>query len=259
MRPYRTSRLCARAFEAKVADHVLGGGGPAESITGEQGHAGGARLVIRTPVARPPARGWPSVGTAVPGNGRAVVLGENGLVRPVVLVPGQRPGVRATARGPLSAGGAGLQVRVLGAVIWGASGAQDPEALSVCAGHRPAGLLELDCYCVRIYSSTCASSRMRTCAHGSGDHGRRRRRTHSDLENTLPSRLPGRCPLATLSRRPERRRAPGLCRWSAHHAREPGRSGLVRSCPARSGCLPLTCTSTRLGAFESQKVRKYQG
>src|SRR5260221_7145100 len=65
MRPYRTSRLCARAFEAKVADHVLGGGGPAESITREQGHAGGARLVIRTPVARPPPRGLPRVGTSV--------------------------------------------------------------------------------------------------------------------------------------------------------------------------------------------------
>src|SRR5258707_11506523 len=162
MRPYRTSRLRARAFEAKVADHVLGGGGPAESITGGQGHAGGARLVVRTPVARPPARGWPSVCTAVPGEWKGGRAG------------GERPGqagcvdARATARRPLSAGGAGLQVRVLGAVIWGASGAQDPEALSVRAGHRPAWLLELDCYCVRIYASTCAPSRIRTCAHGSG-------------------------------------------------------------------------------------------
>src|SRR5258706_6692418 len=41
-------------------------------------------------------------------------------------------------------------------------------------------------------------------------------------ENTLPSCLPGRCSLATLSRCPERRRAPRLCRWSARHAREPG-------------------------------------
>src|SRR5258705_10652145 len=72
-------------------------------------------------------------------------------------------------------------------------------------------------------------------------------------ENTLPSCLPGRCSLATLSRRPQRRRAPGLCRRSAHHARELGRSGLVRSCPTRSSRLPPTCTSTRFGASESQK------
>src|SRR5258707_9894177 len=93
MRPYRTSRLRARAFEAKVADHVLGGGGPAESITGEQGHAGGARLVIRTPVARPPARGGPSVGTAVPRKWKG---GRAGGER-----PGQAGcvGARATASG----------------------------------------------------------------------------------------------------------------------------------------------------------------
>ncbi len=76
-------------------------------------------------------------------------------------------------------------------------------------------------------------------------------------ENTPPSGLLGRCSLATLSPRPERRRAPGICRWSARHTREPGRSGLVRSCPARSSCLPPTGTNTRLGPVripESQKV-----
>jgi hypothetical protein len=35
-----------------------------------------------------------------------------------------------------------------------------------------------------------------------------------------------------------------------------GRSGLVRSCPTRSSCLPLTCTSTRLGASAARRIRR---
>ena len=76
-----------------------------------------------------------------PGTGKAVVLGENGLVWPVVVVPGQRPGVRATACGPLSAGGGGL--RVLGAGgrdlgrRWGAR-SRSPERLRGSGTCRPA-------------------------------------------------------------------------------------------------------------------------
>jgi hypothetical protein len=116
------------------------------------------------------------------------VLREDGLVRPVVLGPGQRPGVRATACGPLSAGGGGLRVWAPEGVIWGAGGAQDREALSVGAGQGPADLLRLDCYCVRIYGSTCAPSRIRTCAHGSGDHARLRDGTGVTCGNTPTTR-----------------------------------------------------------------------
>ena len=89
-----------------------------------------------------PREGGRALAPPCPGNGKAVVLGENGLVRLVVLVSRQRPGVRATAWGPLSAGGGGLQVWVLGAVIWGASGAQDresPERLRRSQAGRVAG------------------------------------------------------------------------------------------------------------------------
>ncbi len=77
-------------------------------------------------------------------------------------------------------------------------------------------------------------------------------------ENTPPGCLPGRCSLATLSRCPERRRAPGLCRRSARHAWEPGHLARL------DHVLPGPAVSRRParapagGASESQKVRKSQ-
>ncbi len=57
----------------------------------------------------------------------------------------------------------------------GAYRAQDPERLRVCAGHRPGAVRHQDCRCVRIIASTCAPSRIRTCAHGSGGRTLRQR------------------------------------------------------------------------------------
>jgi hypothetical protein len=125
-------------------------------MTGDQGRVGGDAFVIRVPGVGPGSfaqRGCRALTPPRPRNWNGPGAGEDGLARPVVLVPGQRPGVRATACGPLSAGGGGLRVCVPEAVIWGASGAQDREALGVCAGQGPAGLPRLDWHCVRIYAS----------------------------------------------------------------------------------------------------------
>jgi len=106
------------------------------------------RVTVRVPVAgqllemdraaKDLAGGLRQIGSLVLQGSRRLAA-DRSLVRPVGLVLGATAWGKATARGPLSAGGAGLQVWVQGAVIWGANGAQDQEALSVCASHRLAG------------------------------------------------------------------------------------------------------------------------
>ena len=171
-RPAGRRRPCPRPSRSRAARVHWPSGGPVDS-TDDRGSGSCRRRCICHQKSR--RRAWVIRAERVPGVDAAA---PQELEWPGCW--GEWPGpagcagagatawVRATACGPLSAGGGGLRVWAPEGVIWGAAGTQGREALSVCAGHRPAGWPELDCHCVRIYASSCAPSRIRTCAHGSG-------------------------------------------------------------------------------------------
>src|SRR5258707_8795321 len=116
----------------------------------------------------------------------------------------------------------------------------------------------VDEYKFEKYALTCAPSRIRTCAHGSGDRGRLRRRTHSDPGKHAPGLPSGPVFSRNSLAVPAAPQSPGALPPVSAPRTGAGPSGPARSCPARPGRLPLTCTSTRLGPSESQKVRKDQ-
>jgi hypothetical protein len=86
------------------------------------------------------------------------------------------------------------------------------------------------------HSSSCAPSRIRTCAHGSGGRLRTRRRAYSDLRKRLDPRDIGRRSIAILSRHLNRGGDARRNCTSAARRRVTRKARACGSCPAKSRC-----------------------